>query len=206
MIMFRLIMLGILNNVWKILIISVLIFILFRIVYFKVTKKKFVFYKEVLLILFLIYLICLFYVVTFEDVEWSTSNYVPFKEITRYRFGSKLFIKNVIGNIIMFAPFGFFIRYFFNIKDKKIMFLIIALTSTGIELLQSDIGRVFDIDDIILNVIGGMVGFLICDLFKDIKVNLPSLLKKNIIYNIIVIVLLVLFIFYLTNVIEVGIL
>ena len=204
--MFRLIMLGILNNVWKILIISVLIFILFRIVYFKVTKKKLVFYKEVLLILFLIYLICLFYVLTFEDVEWYTSNYIPFKEITRYISGSKLFIKNVIGNIIMFAPFGFFIRYFFNIKDKKIMFLIITLTSTGIELLQSDIGRVFDIDDIILNVLGGMIGFLICDLFKDIKVNLPSLLKKNIIYNIIVIVLLVLFIFYLTNVIEVGIL
>lgn len=204
--MFRLIILGILNNVWKILIIGIIIFILYRIIYFKITKKPMVFYKEILNILFLIYLICLFYVVTFEDVEWSTSNYIPFKEITRYPIGSKSFIKNVIGNIIMFIPLGFFIRYFTNIKNKKLMFIIILISSTSIELLQKNIGRVFDVDDIILNLLGGMLGFIVCDLFKDIKHNLPSLLKKNFLYNIIVIILLVLFIFYLTNVIGVGIL
>ena len=204
--MFRVIILGILNHVWKILFISIFILIALRIIYFKINKKKIVFYKEVLRILCLIYLICLFYVITFQDVEWSTSNYIPFKEITRYSFGSKLFIKNVIGNIIMFIPFGFFIGYFFKIKKKKIMFIIIIFVSTSIELLQRQIGRVFDIDDIILNVLGGMIGFIVYDTFKDIKEHLPLLLKKNFVYNIIVVVLLVLFIFYLANIIEVGML
>ncbi len=204
--MFREIILGILNNVWQILLIGILILMLIRVLYFKVTKKKIVFYREVLLVLFLVYLVCLFYVVTFEDVEWSTSNYIPFKEITRYSFGSKLFIKNVVGNIIMFVPFGFFVGYFCKIKNKGLMFIIITLISISIELLQKQIGRVFDIDDILLNVIGGFIGFIICDTFKDFKNHLPSFLKKNYIYNIIVVVLLILFIFYLANTIEVGIL
>ena len=204
--MFRVIILGILNHVWKILFISIFILIALRIIYFKIHKKKIVFYKEVLRILCLIYLICLFYVITFQDVEWSTSNYIPFKEITRYSFGSKLFIKNVIGNIIMFIPFGFFVGYFFKIKKKKTMFIITIFVSTSIELLQRQIGRVFDIDDIILNVLGGMIGFIVYDTFKDIKEHLPLLLKKNFVYNIIVVVLLVLFIFYLANIIEVGML
>lgn len=202
--MFKEIILGILNHVWKIVLVSILIMIIVRTIYFKLTKKKVVLYKEVLWILFLIYLVCLFYVVTFEDVNWSTSNYIPFKEITRYPFGSRSFIKNVIGNILMFVPFGFFVRYFFKVKNKRMIFLIIVITSTFIEILQDNIGRVFDIDDILLNACGGMIGFFICDIFKELKEHLPPFLKKNVIYNIIVVTLLVLFIFYLTNVIEVG--
>ena len=167
------------------------------------TNNKVIFYKEVLLLLFTMYLICLFYVISFTDVSWSTSNFILFKEIFRYKLGSPLFIKNVIGNIILFVPFGFFLGYFLKIKKKRIVILLIISISTTIELLQDYIGRVFDIDDILLNLIGGLLGYLVYDAFNKIKENLPSFLKKNYIYNIIVIVLMILFVFYLSNIMEV---
>lgn len=204
--MFRPILLVILERVWKFLLLGLLLLVVIRYLYFKNSKKKFVFYKEVLLVLSFMYLVCLFYVVTFEDVSWSTSNYIPFKEIARYSVGSPAFIKNVIGNIIMFVPLGFFMGYFLKIKKKKWVFLWVMIISIVIELLQDWIGRVFDIDDIILNVVGGMLGYLVYKAFKSIKSNLPWLLKKNFVYNIIVVVLLVLFVCYLGNIIEVGVL
>ena len=204
--MFRPILLVILEHVWKFLLMGLLLFAFIRYLYFKKSRKKPVFYKEILLYLSFIYLVCLFYVVTFEDVSWSTSNYIPFKEITRYEFGSYAFMKNVIGNIIMFVPLGFFIGYFTKIKKKKWVFLLVASISFFIEIMQDYLGRVFDIDDILLNVLGGLLGYLVCMSFKNIKSNLPSLLKKNYVYNIIVFVLLILFICYLGNIIEVGVL
>lgn len=204
--MFRPILLVILEHVWKFLLIGTFLFAFIRYLYFKKSRKKLVFYKEVLLYLCFIYFVCLFYVVTFEDVIWSTSNYIPFKEITRYPVGSYAFMKNVIGNIIMFVPLGFFIGYYTKIKKKKWVFLIVLAVSFFIEIMQDYLGRVFDIDDILLNVFGGLLGYLVCMSFKNIKSNLPSLLKKNAVYNIIVVVLLILFICYLGNIIKVGVL
>lgn len=73
-------------------------------------KKPFVLYKEIFLLFFLIYILCLFQIVTFEDQSLfiSSNNLVPFKEIMRYKVGSRLFIKNVIGNVVMFIPYGIF--------------------------------------------------------------------------------------------------
>lgn len=204
--MFRNIFLSILRHEWKILLIGLLIILLWRILYFKVTKKKVIFYKEIFLLLFVSYLICLFYVVTFEDVNWSTSNFIPFKEITRYKIGSTAFTKNIVGNIIMFVPLGFFLGYFLKIKKKRWLFLLVILISTSIECMQNAIGRVFDIDDILLNVVGGFLGYLTYDAFDKIKKQLPRLLKKDFIYNIIVVILLIVFICYLANIIEVGVL
>lgn len=167
--MFRNILLNILSHEWKGLLIGLTVVIMARILYFMITKKKVVFSKELLLLIFSCYLICLFYVVTFEDVNWSTSNFIPFKEITRYKFGSPAFIKNVIGNIIMFVPLGFFLGYFCKIKKKKWLFLLILLISTSIECMQDYIGRVFDIDDILLNIVGGLLGYLIYDAFNKLK-------------------------------------
>lgn len=203
--MFRQIILNILSHEANVLIVGLTIVIICRSIYFKVTNNKVIFYKEALILLFTMYLICLFYVVTFTDASWTTSNFIPFKEILRYKFGSPLFIKNVIGNILMFVPFGFFLGYFLKIKKKRWVIVLVVVISTIIELLQDYIGRVFDIDDILLNLVGGMLGYLVYDAFNKIKRGLPKFLKKNFIYNIIVIVLLVLFIVYLSNIMEVVI-
>ena len=55
-----------------------------RIVYFVKNKQKIVLYEELLKYSFIIYVLSLFYVVTFQDVSWSTSNFIPFKEMFRY--------------------------------------------------------------------------------------------------------------------------
>ncbi|MBD9097984.1 hypothetical protein EGP98_00030, partial [bacterium] len=60
----------------------------------------------------MIYILCLFQVVTFQDATYNTgNNLIPFKEIFRYSLGSRLFIKNVLGNVVMFMPYGFLCSY-----------------------------------------------------------------------------------------------
>ena len=92
-----------------------------------------------------------------------------FKEIFRYNFGSDLFFENVIGNMALFIPYGIFIAKVF--KDCKVIYPLFLsfIASLAIELTQLSIGRVFDVDDVILNVIGAVVGYYLYKLFTKIK-------------------------------------
>ena len=101
-----------LEGVWPMLFIVLTIIVSLRITYLILNKPKFELYQELFMLLFIVYILCLFYVVTFQDVNWATSNYIPFKEMFRYKFGTRLFFKNVLGNLIMFLPYGFFVSYF----------------------------------------------------------------------------------------------
>ena len=185
----------ILLDIWPSLIICFIIITSLRITYLIKYKVKFIFYKEILMLGFIMYVIALFEVVTFQDVSWSSSNFIPFKEMLRYEFGTKLFFKNVVGNMIMFIPFGFFISYFLKFKKFYSIFFLTLLTSITIETTQLLIGRVFDIDDIFLNIIGGLIGYFIFRIIYKIK-----FLKKESIYNIIISVILILIILYLLGV------
>ena len=53
------------------------------------------------------------------------------------------------------------------------------------------IGRVFDVDDIILNVIGGMLGFYIYNLLKIIVEKLPRFCRSEWFLNIVAIIALI---------------
>ena len=64
------------------------------------------------------------------------------------------------------------------------------IISLSIELIQSIIGRVFDVDDIILNIIGALLGYFIYRLFDRLEDILPDWLKKEWLIDILVIVLL----------------
>lgn len=203
--MIRQSLLEIFGQVWPTILISMVIVISMRIVYIVKNHVKIVLYRELLYLVFIIYVLCLFYVVTFQDVSYSSSNFIPFREMFRYHFGSNLFIKNVLGNIIMFIPFGFFVGYILKLKKITSALLIILLVSSSIEITQLMIGRVFDIDDILLNLIGGLVGFYLFKLGYSINIQLPPVLKKPIIYNIIIIVLIILGVLYLCNLIELGV-
>ena len=197
--------LEIFNQTWPMIIICTVVLSSMRIIYIIKNKSSFVFYKEIMMLLFIIYIMCIFYVVTFQDVSWSTSNFIPFKEMFRYEFGSRLFFKNVIGNMIMFMPYGFFIGYFLKINKNSSAIVLSIITSLTIELTQLKIGRVFDIDDILLNIIGGLIGFTIYKFIIKIRDRLPELLKNQLFYNIIVIMLLVTFILYLANYFKIGV-
>lgn len=197
--------LDIFESTWPTILISMVIIISMRIVYLFKNKKEIVLYRELMALLFIIYVLCLFYVVTFQDVSWSSSNFVPFHEMFRYEFGSRLFIKNVIGNMLLFMPFGFFSAYYLKLEKPYIVIFLSLIVSATIETTQLLIGRVFDIDDIILNLFGGVFGFYVYHLLDRINVHLPNILKNQIIYNIILVVLLGLFIAYLIGIIELGV-
>ncbi len=203
--MFDITVKNILANIWPMILIITIILSSLRISYIVKYKEKIKFYEEILKLCFVIYIISLFYVVTFQDVSWSTSNFTPFKEIFRYQLFSRSFIKNVIGNLIMFMPYGFFISYFLKLDKKKYAFIMSLLVSMTIEITQLIIGRVFDVDDILLNVCGGLLGYFIYRIIDNIKDKLPKFLKNTIFYNIIVVILMLLIMFYIFNVLGIVI-
>lgn len=197
---------NIFSNVWPMLLIFITIIVSMRVEYLVEHKdREYYLYKDLMALGFIIYILCLFHVVTFQDVSWSTSNFVPFKEMFRYDFGTVMFYKNVIGNMIMFMPFGFFISYFLKIKKCHIMFIMSLITSLTIETTQLMIGRVFDVDDIILNILGGLVGYFVYRFLYGIKSRLPKILQKTIVYNIIMIIVLILIFAYLYMIIDLGV-
>ena len=121
-----------------------------------VTKEKLVLYKELKSLIYIIYCFVLFQLVMTTDYSGISNNFIPFKEILRYSdVTSSLFMRNVIGNIIVFIPFGFIISDMLNEKTNKdnilLTTLIVFITSFCIEFILLFIGWSYDIDDIILN-------------------------------------------------------
>lgn len=156
------------NEVWPMMLVVSVIVTNLRIIYVFEHKEK-INLKDILMLVFINYIIALFYLVSFQDVSWSTYNVEPFKEIFRYQFGSRLFFKNIIGNVLLFVPFGFLTSYFMKLDKIHLTIIIGFVSSLVIEITQLLIGRVFDIDDIFLNVIGTIIGFLIYRLIEKIR-------------------------------------
>ena len=146
-----------------------------------VLKEKFIFHQEILSFVFIVYILCLFQLVTSQDLPGEHGiNIIPFKEISRYAFGSRLFFRNVVGNIILFMPFGFLTSYYLDLEKKRYNILITLLISVIIEFIQLSIGRAFDIDDIILNIVGSFIGCLMYRVIDRIFENKSEVLKGNI--------------------------
>lgn len=188
---------NIIYNIWPMILIVTVILVSLRIAKYNQAKEKIVLYEELLKYSFVIYIISLFYVVTFQDVSWSSSNFIPFKEMFRYRIFSKLFFKNVVGNMLMFLPYGFFVSYFLKLNKSKIIFILSFIVSLTIETTQLIIGRVFDVDDIMLNIVGAFAGYILYRIFHNVKDKLPPILKNNYFYNIIVLVFIGTILLYL---------
>ena len=106
----------------------------------------------------------------------------------RYEFGSSYFIHNILGNIIMFIPFGFFVSCIMKSKNPFPDLFVTLVTSIVIEYTQLLIGRTFDVDDILLNMVGGFIGYLIFVILKIISEKLPDFTKKTWFRNILIII------------------
>ena len=185
----------VMSNTWPIVLITVVALVSLRITYLIKSRTKFILYEELLALIFVIYLLMFFQVVTHQDVISYGNNFIPFKEVTRYRVGSNLFYKNVVGNILLFMPYGFFASYYLRLDKKRLAFLLIFIVSLAIECVQLLIGRCFDVDDILLNLLGGMVGFFIyrlLDLITD-KMSRRTI-STLLVFGIIVGVILLLYI------------
>lgn len=98
----------------------------------------------------------------------NAANLVPFESVKLYfdhissMPGS--FMINIVGNLVIFAPMGFFVTLLFNdkIKNVAVMTLFMILLVSIVEFLQFVffVGSA-DIDDVILNTIGAVVIYLI---------------------------------------------
>lgn len=84
-------------------------------------------------------------------------NLIPFSQIDS--------IFNLIGNIIMFVPFGFFTALLWRGYTWRRALLTGLCITVGVEIWQIFAGRFFDIDDIILNTLGVLCGCWLCRLF-----------------------------------------
>ncbi len=189
---------GVISMTWPVVFISVVIMVSTRLCYLINNKEKIVLYKELMMLIFAIYILCLFQVVTFQDdTAWASNNFIPFQEILRYNITSRLFWKNVVGNMLMFLPFGFFVSYYLRVDKVHLPFMLVLVTSLAIEIVQMMIGRVFDVDDIILNLIGGILGYLIYKLLKGIGEKLPKFCRSNWFLNTLMIIALIGFIIVL---------
>jgi glycopeptide antibiotics resistance protein len=192
------------GNIWPMLLIVSIISISIRVTQRLTVKVDQRVAQDIIVYAFVIYVICLFYVVTFQDVSWSSSNYIPFKEMLRYDFGSTRFYSNILGNLIMFMPFGLFTAYFLEKEKAMPIFIISLLTSSTIEVTQHFIGRVFDIDDIILNVLGALIGYLVYYLFKNFKEALPKKIQQPIVFDVVVSTISILMVVYFIKIIIGG--
>ena len=193
------------EKIWPMLTIFLVVIIAIRITYIKINHEKFVFYREFWNLVFVVYVLILVQLLTDSEINTSGGlNIVPFTEMFRYRFGSTLFYSNVVGNIFIFLPFGYFVsRYVKASKISHILF-ISAISSLTIELVQLQIGRSFDIDDILLNVMGAIFGFLLFVALNAIKKHLPRFLQSDLFYNLICILLCIVFVIYFTRIIGLG--
>ena len=125
-------------------------------------------------ILFAAYLWLLFYLLFFSETYGRTDavqeyryNLTLFKEIRRFwlnweTVGIKSVIINLGGNIAAFVPFGFLLPMICK-RGKKLFCctMMTALFSLAVELVQlfTRVGA-FDVDDIFLNTIGGLLGYI----------------------------------------------
>ena len=185
------------QDVWPIIIIITVITCSLRIAYIIKNKQKFCFYKELSMLLFILYVMCLFEVVTLQDHNYGLSNYIPFKEIFRYEIGSRLFIRNIIGNILLFLPYGYFAADYLKSKKVYSICFLTMLVSFTIEFVQLKIGRTLDVDDVILNTLGGTLGYYLYHLMENIKDKLPSFCKTEGFINFFVILIVIISIIYL---------
>jgi len=164
---------------WPMIALTCVVLISLRVAYLIRNKKKLIFHQDLTMLMFIVYILCLFQIVTTQDVSGEHGiNITLFKELTRYELGSRLFYRNVIGNIALFIPFGFFTSFYLKLEKKRFVLFLTMLVSFVIEFIQLNIGRAFDVDDIILNVVGGFIGYLIYrildKLFGDMEGNIKG--------------------------------
>jgi glycopeptide antibiotics resistance protein len=108
----------------------------------------------------------------FGGTQHGDPNYIPFKTILPYLLGDNGFLigaLNIGGNIAFLIPIGLLLPFVFAQIEWKKSLAVAVLSGMSIELTQVllHIG-IFDIDDVILNGLGVMVGYWMYILFQNI--------------------------------------
>lgn len=141
---------------------------------------------------FILYLLCCFFLVIWPlpDRDYVVNLTTPTMQLTPFTFigeivrdgqqvaGSAIeVVKGVLlsqsfyqvaFNLIMFIPFGIYLKYYFDCSFLKTLLLSFALSLlfeltqlSGLYFLYPRGYRLFDVDDLIINSLGGAVGYLL---------------------------------------------
>lgn len=151
------------------LVISLIVYIIYEIITLRKAEKVSKFREIVKAFFFIYFLMVIHY--TFDSVFISDQinkfyfNLIPLKEtIEMFRGNINIALYNVVGNTLMFVPLGIFIPVLFKSKGKISCILLYGfLASFFIEINQFFIkgNRAADVDDIIFNTIGAVIGYAI---------------------------------------------
>ena len=134
-------------------------------------------------ILFVIYIGLLIYFLFLSEEYGRTSfdqrmyryNLTPFQEIKRFwiyrhRVGFWVSFLNLAGNVIGFIPFGMILPVIWPKTGKVLRILLLSFEfSLCVETIQLvwKVGS-FDVDDLLLNTIGGFAGYIIFVLARGV--------------------------------------
>ena len=182
--------------------ISMALWIIYRL-YNVVKNKRINIAREIILFIFFVYFLFLLLLTIFKGgrIEFSNQfnsfmyrehgllgiiNIVPIKEtintFMHSETGMRNSLRNLIGNILVFMPLGFFMPLLFDkFNNLKKVLKVGCLSSLATELSQLFVGgNVCDIDDVIYNTLGALTGFICYKTFETIikKVNLKNKLDK----------------------------
>ncbi len=129
--------------------------------------------RTIAILALLAYLLLLSYLLFFSSTYGRTEemgyryNLRPFHEIRRgikniNTVGYRYVIVNVLGNIVAFMPFGFLLPLVsearVHVGKAAVSTFLLSLAAETIQLLSRT--GAFDVDDLILNTIGGIFGYL----------------------------------------------
>ncbi|MBP3920671.1 MAG: VanZ family protein [Bacilli bacterium] len=154
------------------------------------------FFRTILLFSFFFYLLCMYFLVILplppinEVLTYKRAYYnlKPFSIINEVMMNGNFDIWNIntyhflfndfsflepFFNIIMFVPFGIYLRYYFKMDFFRTVFLSFCLSLffeltqlTGLYFIYPRPYRLCDINDLINNLFGGLFGFLLTPLFS----------------------------------------
>lgn len=133
-------------------------------------------------VLFSLYIIFVFYFLLISEIYGRTGemqeyhyNLILFQEIGRFwnyreQLGMFATAANLLGNVLIFLPFGFFMP----MASRRRSFLATSFYSLALSLVV-EISQLllkvgcFDVDDLLLNTIGGMLGYItftVCNVIR----------------------------------------
>lgn len=132
-------------------------------------------------ILFVLYIGFLLYFLIFSDWYGRTGemreyhyNLVLFQEINRFWYHRDrlgwIAYANLFGNVLIFVPFGFFMPMASRYRSHFLTLFYSFGLSFLVEAFQfvSRVGS-FDVDDLLLNTIGGVLGYIIFVICNTIR-------------------------------------
>lgn len=141
------------------------------------------------ILLFVLYVLLLIYFLFFSEGYGRVAevqqayryNLVPFVEIRRFwiyrkQLGTFAVFSNIFGNVIGFLPFGFILPVIFRRMNSGFLICISGfLLSLTVEVIQliTKVGC-FDVDDMILNTLGAVFGYVLFRICNHIRMKVPG--------------------------------